>query len=264
MRSRIVTALVLGGVATAIVLWLPTWALALVLGLVWLAGAHEWTRLAVDARIPPLVYVAAVGILMLVSGALLDSMGAMLVAYAAAAWWAVALALLWLYPRGLTPAIVAVAGPLTLIPSWLLICHVHGLGPQGPALALSLFAIVWAADVGAYLVGRRIGRVKLAPLVSPGKTWEGVAGGAVSAALAASVAAVVLRAEIVSFVLVAVAAMLVSVIGDLTVSMFKRNVGVKDSGQVLPGHGGILDRIDSLSAAAPFFFLGLHLAGLQI
>ncbi|MGI9257407.1 MAG: phosphatidate cytidylyltransferase, partial [Gammaproteobacteria bacterium] len=203
-------------------------------------------------------------ILMLPSEWLLDASDMKLVAAIAIGWWVVAAGLLWSYPRGLSTVVVLLAGPLTLIPAWLLLSSLHRLDPQGPALTLSLLAIVWAADVGAYLTGRQFGSVKLAPQVSPGKTWEGVGGGVLLAVLTAAVAAAILETNMVAFVAVALAATLVSVIGDLTVSMFKRNVGLKDSGRLLPGHGGVLDRIDSLSAAVPFFFFGLQLAGLWI
>ena len=110
--------------------------------------------------------------------------------------------------------------------------------------------------------GRRLGRVKLVPQISPGKTWEGVIGGLGLAALVASVAGIVLGVPLGAFVSVAMAASLVSIIGDLTFSMLKRNVGLKDSGRLLPGHGGVLDRIDSLAAAVPIFFIGLEIAGI--
>jgi phosphatidate cytidylyltransferase len=127
---------------------------------------------------------------------------------------------------------------------------------------MTLLVIVWAADVGAYAIGRWLGRVKLAPKVSPGKTWEGVTGGVLLAALAAWAAAVLLGLPAAPLIGLGIATALASVVGDLTVSMFKRNVGLKDSGTLLPGHGGVLDRIDSLTAAVPIFALGLKLAGL--
>jgi phosphatidate cytidylyltransferase len=107
-----------------------------------------------------------------------------------------------------------------------------------------------------------LGRVKLAPKVSPGKTWEGLCGGVALAALVAFGAAVLLGLPQGAMVALGVVTALVSVVGDLTVSMFKRNAGVKDSGALLPGHGGVMDRIDSLTAAVPLFMLGVHLTGI--
>ncbi len=264
MKTRVVTALAVGGVAIATVLWLPSWALSVLLGLFWLTGAWEWAQFSGELRVPGAAYAVCFLILMLLSELFLDSSGITLVAAIAIGWWIVAIGLLWSYPRGLSTVVVLLAGPLTLIPAWILLSYLHGLGPQGPALTLSLLAIVWAADIGAYFTGRQFGSVKLAPRVSPGKTWEGVGGGVLLAALTAAVAAAILDTNMVAFVAIALAATLVSVIGDLTVSMFKRQVGLKDSGRLLPGHGGVLDRIDSLAAAVPFFFFGLHLAGLWI
>jgi phosphatidate cytidylyltransferase len=124
-------------------------------------------------------------------------------------------------------------------------------------LLIFMMVLVVAADVGAYFAGRAFGRVKLAPRVSPGKTWEGVVGGMASAGLVAVAGAYWLQLPTASFLALCAAVAVASVVGDLTESMFKRSVGLKDSGTLLPGHGGILDRIDSISAAAPVFALGL-------
>ena len=119
--------------------------------------------------------------------------------------------------------------------------------------------LVWAADSGAYFSGRVFGKRKLAPKVSPGKSWEGVVGGLITALVLAFVFihfsgdALVGERNISGFVILSVATVAISVLGDLTESMFKRESGVKDSSQLIPGHGGVLDRIDSLTAAVPFF-----------
>jgi phosphatidate cytidylyltransferase len=142
-----------------------------------------------------------------------------------------------------------------------MLVRLHGGMPHGRGLAMTLLAIVWAADVGAYAFGRWLGRTQLAPAVSPGKTWEGMAGGLLLAGLAAGIAAVWLDLPVARLAALGVVTALVSVLGDLTQSMFKRNVGLKDSGKLLPGHGGVLDRIDSLTAAIPVFAGGLLLLG---
>jgi phosphatidate cytidylyltransferase len=129
---------------------------------------------------------------------------------------------------------------------------------------LFLAGLVWLADIGAFFAGRRWGRRKLAVHVSPSKSWEGVAGG-VLAALGGAAAAIVLVGEPIEEVPLLLALVVVtvvaSVLGDLTESLFKREAGLKDSGALLPGHGGVLDRIDSLLAAAPVFVLGLGWMG---
>ena len=262
LRTRILTACALGSATIVTVLLLPTWLAAAVFGLLWIVGVWEWAHFVKGHRIPPAIYTAVFVGLMLATGPLFDAQGAVWVAVVALIWWALASVSLWMYPWRFPVTFVAASGPLTLLPAWFLLAYIHGGVPRGPELALSLLVIIWAADVGAYLVGRRVGRVKLALHISPGKTWEGVIGGLVSAALAASLAGIILDLPLGAFVAIALVASLVSVVGDLTVSMFKRNASLKDSGQLLPGHGGVLDRIDSLAAAVPFFYIGLKIAGL--
>lgn len=136
--------------------------------------------------------------------------------------------------------------------------------PMGNWLIVAVMVLVWVADIGAYFSGRRFGRRKLAPEVSPGKSWEGLFGGLV-ASLLVTVGVGLYRdwapRELVLALLGAAVVVLISVIGDLTESMFKRNAGIKDSSQLLPGHGGVMDRIDSLTAAVPVFAVLLWLAG---
>ena len=130
---------------------------------------------------------------------------------------------------------------------------------HGIMLLLYVFILVWVADSGAYFVGRKLGKHKLAPKVSPGKSWQGAIGGLVMAGIVAAifvnVAQQSLTANVSSgaFIGLSVATVAISILGDLTESMFKRQSGIKDSSHLIPGHGGILDRIDSLTAAVPFF-----------
>lgn len=135
---------------------------------------------------------------------------------------------------------------------------------DGPWLILLLLLIVWAADTGAYFAGKSFGKRKLAPHISPGKTQEGLLGGLIAAPIVAMVAAYLMPIEAIEplpLILLSLVTALVSVGGDLMISMHKRTSGYKDSGKLLPGHGGILDRLDSLLAAAPFFALGLLISG---
>ena len=130
---------------------------------------------------------------------------------------------------------------------------------HGFILLMYVFVLVWAADSGAYFAGRKFGKRKLAPKVSPGKSWEGVVGGLITACIFAFVFLQLSKDSLIgtasasSFVVLSVATVAISVLGDLTESMFKRESGIKDSSTLIPGHGGILDRIDSLTAAVPFF-----------
>ena len=124
-------------------------------------------------------------------------------------------------------------------------------------MLLFVLAVVWAADCGAYFAGKSFGKVKLAPKISPGKTWEGAIGGLVAVAILISVEGYFLQFEIATLLSLCLAVAIISVVGDLTVSIFKRRAGLKDSGTLFPGHGGFLDRADSLTAAAPLFAMGL-------
>jgi len=116
--------------------------------------------------------------------------------------------------------------------------------------------LVWSADTGAYFAGKAFGRRRLAPQISPGKTWEGVAGGLVLSAAAAAASAQWLDQPVGPLVVVSLVVAVFSIVGDLTESLFKRFAGVKDSGQLIPGHGGLMDRLDSITAAAPLLLLG--------
>jgi phosphatidate cytidylyltransferase len=261
--TRIVTAAVFGVAVVASVLFLSTPAFAAVFGALWLAGAWEWAgfaRFGVGARV---AYAGAFAVAMLAAWFHVDARLAVVVLIVALAWWLIALGAVLTFPRPLGLRWVAALGFIVLLPSWLFLTRAHAVAAHGPGLVMTLLAIVWAADVGAYAFGRWLGRSKLAPLVSPGKTWEGMAGGVLTAAAAAGIAARLLGYNVASFVVLGVATALISVLGDLTQSMFKRNVGLKDSGKLLPGHGGVLDRIDSLTAAAPLYAGGLWLLGIM-
>ena len=270
LRQRVLTAVVLGLGALGAIFWLPTPAFGVVTAGVVLAGGWEWSRLAgwTDAahRWVFLLVLAAV----LGAAALLVHRGGLaLVLFAGALWWLAALGLVLRYERSGTglPAsagLRALAGLLTLVPAWLALVALHGQGARGPAWVFFLAALVWLADIGAYFAGRRWGRRRLAVRVSPAKSWEGVVGGTLAAlawTLTAALVAGLPPARWPALLLVAAGTVAASVLGDLTESLFKREAGVKDSGDLLPGHGGVLDRIDSLTAAAPVFLLLVHWAG---
>ena len=178
-------------------------------------------------------------------------------------WWLVALAWVVRFQQGLPvdalnhPLVRLLAGWLVLAPAWGAVAYLHGVAESGPWLVLYLVFMNSTADSAAYFVGKRFGSGQLAPNVSPGKSLEGVAGGLLAVASLAIVVA--LLADFVrplGFVVLSLITALVSILGDLTESVVKRRAGLKDSGSIVPGHGGILDRIDSITAAAPIFVLG--------
>ena len=260
IRARIITGALFGGVLIAAVLLLSSPLAAAVLGVLWILGAWEWAGLARLERGARLAYAAACAVAMLCFYVFADSRVLYALLTIALAGLLLAFVAVLTYPRKLGMGTVGAAGFVALVPSWLLLVRLHDEPQVGPALALTALAIVWAADVGAYTFGRAFGRIKLAPAVSPGKTWEGVTGGLISAAAAAWLAAILIGLPAGALLALGVVTALASVVGDLAVSVFKRNVGLKDTGTLLPGHGGVMDRIDSLTAAIPVFVLGLMLA----
>ena len=176
-------------------------------------------------------------------------------------WWLVALIWIFFYPTPIPTVVRWLGGALVLVPLFnALVVLYHA----SPLILLGALLIVWAADTGAFMAGKLFGRVKLAPRISPGKTWEGVIGGLVLVGMLALAVAWYTNATVPVFVPFCLAVACASVVGDLTVSMFKRTAGIKDSGSLFPGHGGVLDRIDSVAAAAPLFALGIGWAGMPL
>jgi phosphatidate cytidylyltransferase len=173
------------------------------------------------------------------------------------AWWGIAF--LWIVagPAAHNRATAFFGGLLVIVPAVIALAHLYRL-PLGPQLVLFLLLLVWAADVGAFFAGRAFGRLKLAPRVSPNKTWEGLIGGVVVSTVVAVAGVWWFGRPPLAFICLSVAVVLISIVGDLTESMFKRFAGLKDSGSIFPGHGGVLDRFDSVFAAAPIFLLGLY------
>ena len=269
LAKRVATAAALLPLVVLGVLWLPTSWFATGALLFVLAGAWEWSAMAgLQRPATRLLYVLATWLLAAACmGVAEQSWGRPLLLAAGVGWWLVALAWVVAYQQGRDPspmrsrAVAALVGWLVLLPSWLGMVFVHA-SEEGPYLVLLLFVIIWSADTGAYFAGRRFGRRRLAARVSPGKTWEGLAGATLAVLLVAAVTnGESERTGLAWPYATALVVMLVSVLGDLTESLFKRRVGMKDSGTLLPGHGGVLDRIDSLTAAAPVFAAILWASG---
>jgi phosphatidate cytidylyltransferase len=264
LRQRVVTAIVLiAGMLVALFLMPPSVGM-LALAVVILGGAWEWAGFfGADRRSTVRIgYAAAVGGAMVVCWWLTELVPGLnrLVLWVSVAWWTVALVWICRFPTRIPMAVNVACGMLVLVPAWLALARLL-YGVHGAEWLLFVFVLVWAADIGAFFVGRAVGRVRLAALVSPGKTWEGVLGGLVAAGGAALAGAFWFELPVAPFVALCLATALGSIVGDLTVSMFKRHAGLKDSSDLLPGHGGILDRIDSMMAAAPIFVLGLEWLG---
>lgn len=265
LKTRIITALVLAPIAIGGIFFLPPLGFALFTGAIITVGAWEWANMAgVGSGAGRVVYA-------LITAAILFALlnvSFEVVLWLALVWWLVCFLLVRSYPAGSerwgSLPVRATMGLLVLVPAWVGLNHMRTGGFQfgdsssNLLLILYVFCVVWVADIGAYFAGRAFGKAKLAPRVSPGKSWAGVWGGLVAVGLFALLIGFLAAAglsEIFLLVIASLATGLVSVLGDLFESMLKRYRGIKDSSQLLPGHGGIMDRIDSLTAAIPVFAL---------
>ncbi|HKZ72875.1 MAG TPA: phosphatidate cytidylyltransferase [Steroidobacteraceae bacterium] len=262
LKTRIVTASILGAALLVVVLWLPPLATILALTVAVLAGAWEWSAfLRTSSAWVRGAYVVLIAALLPVAWEFTvtpERRDALLMI--ALAWWTVALLWVALAPRRVTPLAAGLAGILALVPAWVALIRLLDL-QHGTQWLLFALVLVWTADIGAFFFGRRYGRVPLAPAVSPGKTWEGVIGGFAASAFIALAGAWWFGVSLAKFLPLCIAAVAFSIVGDLTESLLKRYAGVKDSGSVFPGHGGVMDRIDSVTGAAPVLLLGLTALG---
>ena len=263
LKSRIATALIIAPLALAAVFLLPPQAFASFMALIVLMAAWEWTAMMrLVSRTQCTVYMLAVLFAIVVGQKMLPYFE-QAIFFVAAIWWLVATVLVMLYPRARAlwcgRVSKGVVGFLVLVPTWAAMVYIRELD-QGPWLIVYMFLLVWGADTGAYFAGKRFGKRKLMPRVSPAKSWAGIGGASVTVLLVTMATQKYLHfSQNLSFgiYILALVLLFVSVVGDLTESMFKRQCGIKDSGSILPGHGGIMDRIDSLTAAAPVFALCL-------
>lgn len=268
LAQRVLAAAVLIPLVVAAVLWLPNIGFASVLGVFALVGAWEWCRIGQLPRSMHVPFIAAISIGLVAGYLVMAEVQVVRVMLAVAVlWWFFALLAVVAQQRG--SALLAfdhlvlriVVGALILIPSWYSLVWLH---QQRPTMVLFVLVLIWVADSAAFFAGRRFGRHKLASRVSPGKSWEGVVGGLLAVVLMAAGVAMANPSTIASplvFVALSLFVAVASVLGDLLESLFKRRAGAKDSGTLIPGHGGVLDRIDSLTAAGPCFAAGWLLSG---
>ncbi|MDN4500935.1 phosphatidate cytidylyltransferase [Alteromonadaceae bacterium BrNp21-10] len=279
LKQRIITALILAPLVLGAILFLPLIGFEISIALVVALGAWEWAQLAgIQNRFGKAIYsgllfAACVYCSYLVpvkeiwyQGQLADLYRIIL--SAAGMWWVLSLLMIIAYPSYSiiwrnSMLIRGVFGLLTLVPTWVAIVslrtYLYDIDPLfGASLIFYVLGIVWAADIGAFFIGIKFGKHKLRPNVSPGKTMEGLMGGVFASLAIIGFAALHYQVDLGrmwTHILIGALTVGVSALGDLNESMFKRCVGVKDSGNLLPGHGGILDRIDSLTAAFPVFAL---------
>lgn len=275
LKQRIITASILLPVVVASVLWLPDAYFALFFGVFACIGSWEWTRFicsnkGTQATVLRFVYVALFAGLLFICWHYVISNNELtgMVLNVSVAWWLFAVVLVILYPTaaGLTKNFIVTSsvGLLILLSTWTAIVALRNNHVAGIELLLYLMILIAVADTGAYFGGKKWGKRKLAPEVSPGKSWEGVISGLACVSIVAVAYAWLIDlhqqewSQVMIFIGISLIAAIFSVVGDLTESLFKREAGLKDSGTILPGHGGILDRIDSLTAASPLFLACLN------
>lgn len=267
LKTRVITALVLVVVLLLALFWLPQRAWAAFAGVLVVPAAWEWGKLIKLSRVACGLYVLVIAAVcaLLFGLAQGDTPGGPVVLQSAvylgaSLFWLIVVPL-WLWRSWLPRArwLAALTGLLVLVPAWLALVELRNLGPL---LLLLLMSVAWISDIAAYFAGRRFGRHKLAPSISPGKTWEGVLGAVLAVSLYAALWSLVWQAhfphvlESMRFGTFGMLLFLwlltaVGIYGDLFESALKRQAGVKDSGALLPGHGGVLDRIDALTAVLP-------------
>lgn len=270
LKARVATAIVLLGVFLSALILLPTRQFALLVGVVVATGAYEWSSLAKTAGVARVVFAAFCLALFAAAvwglQAVDPSRPGLAVLFAAVSvFWIVAVPF-WL-ARGVrfgSRAAALAVGVLVVVPAGLSVVSLHSVAPH---VLLMFLALIWVADISAYFAGRAFGRHKLAPAISPGKSWEGVAGALAATMIYAIICAMLsplldetVRGGLwVPYLAIAAALCLISVVGDLFESAVKRQAQVKDSGTLLPGHGGVLDRIDSITSTLPVAALLFYL-----
>ncbi len=265
LKKRVLTALCLIPMVIAAILWCGRLPFAWLSGAIFIVAAWEWSRLAgfttALGRLLCLLLMFVVGILLLIAFERLGSRTSLRagVFLLIPVFWLMALFAVVFYPKYTafwkSRWVGIFSGCMLLVPTGFLLV---ALQCTEPSLLLYIVALVCVCDSAAYFVGKRYGRTKLAPALSPGKTWEGVLGGLALSFVVVGIGYVLLKPtlSVPHWMLLSFITMIFSIVGDLFESLFKRLRGLKDSGAILPGHGGILDRLDSLNAAVPLFSLG--------
>lgn len=272
LYKRIITAIIGAPLILYATLYLPTAIFAIMLGVIILLGAWEWSALSgFDAKIARYIFMAINAASLLFGWFFFLHQSITLpILLIGLAWWAMAFIKVLNYSKNEQKTlshdavIKMLSGVLVFTIAWIAMVSLHAA--NSTQLLAFLFILIWIADTGAYFVGRRWGRTALAPQISPGKTQEGLLGALVLVLVYAVASGHFFGYQDIRlffFALLSIIVALISVLGDLTESILKRERGVKDSGSLLPGHGGVLDRIDSLLAATPVFVCGLIILDIQ-
>lgn len=272
LKHRIITAAILIPIVVTSIFWPATSGFVLLFSLITVFGAWEWSTLCHASKQVRILYTASISFI-LASLFYLNTKEIYLVTLVVGCiYWLLAVFLVCFYQqqRNYLPkstSLLLIVGVLLLIPMWSSAMLLKLFHADGAVLLMFLMLLVWSADTAAYFVGKKWGKHKLAPRVSPGKTWEGTVAGVLAGIVLSFCYVIVSNGELnnkVGFIMLSTLAVILSVFGDLMESLVKREADIKDSGNILPGHGGIMDRIDSLTAAGPIYVLGLFYFGVSL
>ncbi|QNK02422.1 phosphatidate cytidylyltransferase [Dyella telluris] len=271
LLQRTLTALLLAPLVILMILLAPTGVFAALVAIAFLGAMWEWTRLSgLKDTVPRTALLALTVIVLVLCWLVRGSVWWPVLIGAGVGWWIVVCQWLRHFAFGAAPTrenrlMKLGAGFLVIVPAWVAVVTIHGSTECGNWWTLLALFVVWAADIGAYFSGRQFGRRKLAPTISPGKTWAGVYGAFVAGAIVTVAGGMLLGVsggKLAGLLVLSVFTVIASIVGDLLESLMKRHAAVKDSGNLFPGHGGLLDRLDSVFAAMPVFAAGLLLLGL--
>ncbi len=263
LKQRVITALVLGSLIIYAIFSLPSVVVAVMFAVITLVGAWEWSAMVgANTVLKKILYTLTVGLGILLIVLVAQPEHKKVIIFIASLWWSGVVIMLALYRSewlhsGTLQKLLKFSGFIVLIPAWLALVMLHDHSPEK---LMFLLVLIWTADIAAYFSGKQFGKHKLAPELSPGKSREGVLGALLASILLALIGLQIFeisKPHWIYFVVLCVVIAMISVVGDLYESLLKRKAGVKDSGNILPGHGGVLDRVDSITAAAPGFVLGL-------
>jgi len=277
-KQRLITALILAPLMIGGIFFLPIEQFAYFIGFIVTVAAWEWANLSgYESPVARIAYAAVIAVVLAVTAYLMNSYAEIhrIILALGAAWWLLACVLVVQYPKQVSlwqaKPVRAILGLFVLIPMWVGFMTLKSQ-PYSALIIVYVMLLIWGADTGAYFAGKTWGNKKLAPNVSPGKSWAGFWGGLATTGLIAVIFSLCVNQwlrpmMIEDFALLAVMTFItaiISVMGDLVESMMKRQRGIKDSSQLLPGHGGVLDRIDSMASAVPVFAFFMLLFGWQL
>lgn len=265
LKQRIISAAVLIPLIVLSILFLPNRFFSLLTAVFVGVAALEWSKIiAFRQKYQKYFYVFFAVIILCVSYFYRERFATCII-LAGTLWWICAMFMIVAYQKESLslPAdklFKSIIGILILVPAWMSLVILHA-NINGPNLVLYLFVLIWLADIAAFFIGQKFGKHRLASKTSPAKSWEGVFGAIAFTSVMSFFYVKIGEQQVAAagLMLLGIITVIFSIIGDLTESMFKRIAGVKNSGVIIPGHGGIFDRIDSLTAAAPIYVTGLWL-----